>query len=62
MVSFTGKYKDLEPFLSTDGLKLYFASNRPLTESGEPKDFDIWYVERKTLKVNGLLLSMLEVR
>ncbi|RXR32513.1 hypothetical protein EQG68_06720 [Flavobacterium piscinae] len=50
LVSFTGKYKDLEPFLSTDGLKLYFASNRPLTESGEPKDFDIWYVERKNTK------------
>lgn len=47
LVSFTGKYKDLEPFLSTDGLKLYFASNRSLTENGEPKDFDIWFVERK---------------
>jgi len=50
LVSFTGKYKDLEPFLSTDGLKLYFASNRPLTEIGEPKDFDIWYIERKNIK------------
>ncbi|MEZ4837733.1 hypothetical protein [Flavobacterium sp.] len=47
LVSFTGKYKDLEPFLSSDGLKLYFASNRPLRENGKIKDFDIWYVERK---------------
>ena len=50
IVNFSGKYFDIEPFLSTDGLKLYFASNRPLKESeSEPKDFDIWYVERKSL-------------
>ena len=48
IVNFSGKYFDIEPFLAHDGLKLYFASNRPLKESeGEPKDFDIWYVERK---------------
>lgn len=46
---FSGKFKDLEPFLSPDGLRLYFASNRPLDSKGdESKDFDIWYVERKT--------------
>ena len=27
-VSFSGEFKDLEPFLSPDGLKLFFASNR----------------------------------
>ena len=43
----SGKFKDLEPFLAPDGLKLYFASNRPLAYSSETKeDFDIWYVER----------------
>lgn len=48
IVNFSGKYFDIEPFLAHDGLKLYFASNRPHKESeGEPKDFDIWYVERK---------------
>ena len=48
IVNFSGKYFDIEPFLAQDGLKLYFASNRPLKESeSEPKDFDIWYVERK---------------
>lgn len=48
IVNFSGKYFDIEPFLAHDGLKLYFASNRPLKESeSEPKDFDIWYVERK---------------
>ena len=48
IVNFSGKYFDIEPFLAQDGLKLYFASNRPLKESeSESKDFDIWYVERK---------------
>lgn len=49
IVSFSGKYHDLEPFLSPDGLRLYFASNRPLSDSAaKPKDYDIWYVSRKS--------------
>ena len=48
IASFSGTYKDLEPFLSPDGLRLYFVSNRPLSDtSTAPKDFDIWYVERE---------------
>ncbi|MEM9362536.1 MAG: hypothetical protein AAGA43_07875 [Bacteroidota bacterium] len=44
---FSGKHKDLEPFLSSDGLRLYFVSNRPLQDTVQtPKDYDIWYVER----------------
>jgi len=50
LVSFSGEYKDLEPYLSPNGLRLYFASNRPLTNKGEAKDFDIWYIERNSLK------------
>ena len=47
---FSGKYFDLEPFYSQDGLKLYFVSTRPMDQSSaEPKDFDIWVVERKSL-------------
>lgn len=50
VVSFSGKYKDLEPFLSPDGLKLFFASNRKNNTSDEiKKDMDIWYVTRKSL-------------
>lgn len=45
LASFSGKYMDLEPFLSLDGLRIYFASNRPL-EGIKVKDFDIWYVDR----------------
>ncbi len=48
IASFSGKYFDIEPFLSSDGLRLYFASNRPLELTDEkPKDFDIWYVQRE---------------
>lgn len=51
VASFSGKYHDLEPFLSPDGLRLYFSSDRPLdNKSNELKDYDIWYVERKTCK------------
>ncbi len=53
IASFSGKYYDLEPFMSNDGLRLYFASNRPTDSlSTEVKDFDIWYVERTTLNGN----------
>lgn len=43
---FSGVYSDLEPHFSPDGRRLFFASNRPLVEGGEAKDFDIWYVDR----------------
>ncbi len=52
-VSFSGQHKDLEPFLSPDGLKLFFASNRRNSISSEiKKDMDIWYVTRNTLVDN----------
>ena len=50
LLSFSGQYNDLEPFLSKDDLTLYFASNRPVSDStNQPKDFDIWYVKREDL-------------
>ncbi|MEZ5004295.1 MAG: hypothetical protein R2730_14790 [Chitinophagales bacterium] len=50
IADFSGQYKDLEPSLSADGLKLFFASNRPLnSDSSTTKDMDIWYVERSNL-------------
>ena len=48
LMAFSGSYRDLEPFLSPDGLRLYFASNRPLGSEDKAKnDFDIWYVKRE---------------
>ncbi|WP_274476605.1 hypothetical protein [Mangrovimonas aestuarii] len=48
LLPFCDGYSYLEPFLSKDGKKLYFASNRSKQENvTAPSDFDIWYVERK---------------
>ncbi len=44
---FSGQYIDIEPAFSPDGKRLYFASTRPVhPDSGGPKDYDIWFVER----------------
>ncbi|CAL2064660.1 hypothetical protein [Tenacibaculum sp. 190524A05c] len=49
IVSFSGTYRDIEPFLSPDNLRLYFSSNRPHGKDNEATDYDIWYVERTTI-------------
>ena len=42
----SGTYRDIDPFVTPDGRRLYFSSNRPL-EGTEPRgDFDLWYLER----------------
>ena len=46
LAAFSGEEMDLEPFLSPDGLRLYFASNRPSEKTGDSRHFDIWVVER----------------
>lgn len=47
---FSGRFQDIEPFLSPDNLRLYFASTRPLENTDDKaKDYDIWYVSRETL-------------
>ena len=46
VASFSGQFRDIEPHLSQDGLRLYFASNRPLDPGSEIKDYDLWVVAR----------------
>ncbi|MEL7121025.1 MAG: serine hydrolase [Bacteroidota bacterium] len=36
-----------DPFLSPDEDRLYFISKRAMDGEGEPKDYDIWYVEKQ---------------
>lgn len=43
--SFSGRFRDLEPFFAPDGKRLYFASGRP-KPNREGADVDIWMVER----------------
>ncbi len=37
-----------DPFLSSDENRLYFISRRTLNGEGDPKDYDIWYVEKQS--------------
>ena len=41
------RYGYNDPFLSPDEKRLYFISTRAIDGKGDPKDYDIWYVERK---------------
>ncbi len=43
---FSGKYSDGSPCLSPDNKRIFFDSTRPLNGNGDPKDKDIWYIER----------------
>lgn len=40
------KYGYNDPFLSPDGKKLFFISDRAMDGKGDIKDIDIWYIER----------------
>lgn len=44
---FSGKYNDADPFITQDGKRLYFISDRPVLESdSQQKDLDIWYLNK----------------
>lgn len=44
---FSGIYNDADPFITKDGTRLYFISDRPIQkEDTVAKDLDIWYVEK----------------
>jgi len=47
LLLFDEKYGYNDPFLTPEENRLFFISNRALDGKGEPKDIDIWYVERK---------------
>ena len=42
IVSFSGEYRDIEPFISVLGDKLYFASDRPIYGDTNRNDYNIW--------------------
>src|SRR5262245_5512763 len=42
---FSGQYSDADPFITSDGKRLYFISNRPVAEK-KTQDLDIWFVEQ----------------
>jgi Tol biopolymer transport system component len=44
IASFSGKYRDIEPFYDPRGKRIYFASDRPLEGEKLASDYNIWYV------------------
>ncbi|MBN1270655.1 MAG: PD40 domain-containing protein [Candidatus Aminicenantes bacterium] len=46
VASFSGLYEDGGFVFSKDGKRIYFDSDRPTDNKGEPKDTDIWFVNR----------------
>lgn len=44
---FSGTYSDVHPFLSNDGSKLFFGSNRPIKANERVPYFNLWFVEKK---------------
>lgn len=47
LLAFGDSFMYLEPFLSDDGNRLFFVSDRPMNDSITiKKDFDIWYIDR----------------
>ncbi len=46
ILSFSGRYHDIEPAFSVDGKKLFFASNRPVGADSTRSDYNIWVSDR----------------
>lgn len=47
IAEFNKEYSGVDPFITADGKRIYFCSNRPRSGKGKPEDnFDIWYVDR----------------
>src|SRR4030095_16227330 len=42
---FSGQYSDADPFISADGSRFFFISNRPVAGKATP-DLDIWMMEK----------------
>lgn len=42
---FSGQYSDADPFITRDGSRFYFISNRPVAARAKP-DLDIWVMEK----------------
>lgn len=43
---FSGRYTDIDPYVTPDGKRLFFASNRPTSGTAPRRDFDLWVMER----------------
>lgn len=46
VAEFSGQFSDVDPFITSNGQRLYFSSKRPVETGGPPKDSDLWFVAR----------------
>jgi Tol biopolymer transport system component len=44
--TFSDSCRDVDPFITHDGNKLFFSSNRPVDGKNSQKDCDFWYAEK----------------
>ena len=43
---FSGRFNDIDPTISPDGKRMFFASTRPTEGTAAKKDFDLWVMDR----------------
>lgn len=48
VASFSGEYRDANPFVSPDGRYLYFSSRRPVSDDDSFKNWNIWRCRRSS--------------
>ncbi|WP_420603045.1 TolB family protein [Flagellimonas sp.] len=46
IASFSGIYNDIEPFISPDGSKFFFCSDRPMDADSTRTDYNIWVMDK----------------
>ncbi len=44
---FSGTHRDVDPFVTPDGERLYFSSSRPTEPADETPDFNTWFVRKE---------------
>ena len=50
------RYRYGEAFIAPDGKKLYFISKEPLDKDGQPKDWDIWVMDKEGFSWERLII------
>lgn len=46
VISISGQYRDADPFITNDGKRLYFISDRPKDAASTDRSLDIWFMEK----------------
>ncbi len=41
----SGNYREIDPYITTDGTKLFYSSNRPVNGVEDPANIDLWMID-----------------